>query len=155
MFPIENFSKAFLGLAIVTPVLFSGCLKQSGEALVTEKEHIAIREGVSPTPTPAEPSGSPSVAAEKAEDEDYRPLPPDEIVVDGSVMKAEVRGTGRDPRATDREQWLVKVELVRGGRKLIVQADQPLWEKWKVGDRVNVTYREGKYTGTVWSAEIK
>jgi len=25
----------------------------------------------------------------------------------------------------------------------------------KPGDHVQITYREGKYTGTIWSAEIK
>ena len=28
------------------------------------------------------------------------------------------------------------------------------WEKLRENDRVKVTYRAGKYTGTVWDAEI-
>jgi hypothetical protein len=33
--------------------------------------------------------------------------------------------------------------------------DQPRWEALKVGDRVKVTYKTGKYTGTVWDSEIE
>ncbi len=40
-----------------------------------------------------------------------RPMADDEIAVDGYVMKPEVRGTSRDPRAVNSaEQWLVKFE---------------------------------------------
>ena len=35
-----------------------------------------------------------------------------------------------------------------------VQTDQPQWEKVKISDRIKVTYRQAKYTGTVWDAEI-
>jgi hypothetical protein len=36
----------------------------------------------------------------------------DEIAVDGYVMKPEVRGTSRDPRALKHEQWMVKVRML-------------------------------------------
>jgi hypothetical protein len=36
-----------------------------------------------------------------------------------------------------------------------VQADQACFEKLKEGDRVKVSYRIGKYTGTVWDSEIR
>jgi hypothetical protein len=39
-------------------------------------------------------------------------------------------------------------------RRLDVQTDRPRWEKVKIGDRIKVTYRQGKYTGTVWDADI-
>ena len=39
-------------------------------------------------------------------------------------------------------------------RRIDVQADQEQWKKLKIGDRVKVSYRQGKYTGTVWSAQI-
>ena len=70
-------------------------------------------------------------------------------------MEKDVRGTGKDPRALTDEQWLVRVELISGGRKIDVHADRGQYEKVKPGDRVQITYREGKYTGTIWSAEIK
>ena len=35
-----------------------------------------------------------------------------------------------------------------------VQTDKLHWDKVKVGDRIKVSYRQGKYTGTVWAAEI-
>ena len=78
----------------------------------------------------------------------------DEIAVDGYVMKPEVRGTGRDPRALKAEQWLVKVRMLDDDRRIQVHADRAQWEKLRENDRVKVTYRIGKYTGTVWGAEI-
>ena len=79
----------------------------------------------------------------------------DEIAVDGYVMKPEVRGTSRDPRALSHEQWIVKVRMLDNGRTFQVPADQAKWEKWHENDRVKVRYRTGKYTGTVWAAEIE
>ncbi len=70
-------------------------------------------------------------------------------------MEKDVRGTSKDPRALTNEQWLVRVELISGGRKIDVHADRGQYEKVKPGDHVEITYREGKYTGTIWSAEIK
>lgn len=78
----------------------------------------------------------------------------DEIAIDGVVMKARDRGTGRDPRAFQDEQWLVKVRVIDGGRIFNVPAEKGQFEKFKEGDRVQVRYRVGKYTNTVWSSEI-
>jgi hypothetical protein len=69
-------------------------------------------------------------------------------------MKPEVRGTRRDPRALKDEQWLVKVRMINDGRTFNVQADQGQFDKLKEGDRVKVRYRLGKYTKTIWDAEI-
>jgi hypothetical protein len=66
-----------------------------------------------------------------------------------------VRGTGRDPRALKTEQWLVKVRMLDNGRTFHVPTDQSKWEKLRENDRVKVRYRTGKYTGTVWAAEIE
>jgi hypothetical protein len=79
----------------------------------------------------------------------------DEIAVDGYAMKPEVRGTSRDPRALKHEQWMVKVRMVDNGRTFQVPADQAKWEKLREHDRVKVKYRTGKYTGTVWAAELE
>ncbi len=79
----------------------------------------------------------------------------DEIAVDGYVMKAEARGTSRDPRALKHEQWIVKVRMLDDGRTFQVPADPAKWEKLRENDRVKVRYRTGKYTGTVWAAEIE
>jgi hypothetical protein len=84
-----------------------------------------------------------------------RPMADDEIAVDGHVMKPEVRGTSRDPRALKDEQWLVKVRMLNNVRTLQVPADQAQWEKLRENDRVKVRYRTGKYTGTVWTVEIE
>jgi hypothetical protein len=70
-------------------------------------------------------------------------------------MKKDVRGTSKDPRANPGvEQWRMTVQMVAGGRSFMVQAQQAQYERFKVGDRVKVRYRKGKYTDTVWSAEI-
>ncbi|HEY4271063.1 MAG TPA: hypothetical protein VGM65_03590 [Candidatus Udaeobacter sp.] len=79
----------------------------------------------------------------------------DEIEVDGHVMKPEVRGTSRDPRASKDEQWLVEVRMLDNGRTFQVPADQAQWKKLRENDQVKVRYRTGKYTGTVWAAEIE
>ena len=135
------------GLVFIFAVL--GCDKKRGEAVVIEKEHIAAKE-IQDTPS----SETPVPAAEAAPNYDERPLKPGEITVGPYVMLAEDRGTSRDPRASSYEQWVVTVQLIRGGRQFNVQADQRAWEKLKEGDRVEVTYRVGKYTGTVWSSKI-
>ena len=123
----------------------TGCEKKSGEAVVLEKEHIAATLPTAQTPN-AQSTASPN--------DKPRPMADDEIAVDGYVMKPEARGTGRDPRALKHEQWIVKVRMVDDGRRIQVQADQKQWEKLRENDRVKVTYRVGRYTGTVWGAEI-
>ena len=78
----------------------------------------------------------------------------DEIDVDGYVMKKDVRGTSRDPRALRTEQWNVKVRMTENGREFNVPTEQTRWERLKSGDRVKVKYSQGNYTGTIWGAEI-
>jgi len=70
-------------------------------------------------------------------------------------MKPEVRGTNRDPRALSAEQWLVKVRMIADARTFNVPADQARFNKLKAEDRVKVKYRVGKYTNSLWSAEIE
>jgi hypothetical protein len=126
-------------------ICVTGCEKKSGEAVVLEKEHIATTLPTAETPN-AQSTASPN--------DKPRPMADDEIAVDGYVMKPKARGTGRDPRALKHEQWIVKVRMVDDGRRIQVQADQTQWEKLRENDRVKVTYRVGRYTGTVWGAEI-
>jgi hypothetical protein len=61
----------------------------------------------------------------------------------------------KDERATNNEQWIVKVRMLDNGRKIQVRADRGQWEKLRENDRVKVTYRAAKYTGTVWDADIQ
>ena len=124
----------------------TSCEKNSGEAVVLTKEHIDAALPTAETPN-AQPGPSP--------DEQLRPMRDDEIAVDGYVMKPEMRGTNRDPRALHYEQWLVKVRMIDNGRTFQVPVDQAKWEKLREKDRVKVRYRTGKYTGTVWAAEIE
>ena len=127
-------------------IVFSGCEKNSGEAVVLAKEHIDAALPTAETPN-AESTPNP--------DEQLRPMADDEIAVDEYVMKPEARGTSRDPRALKHEQWIVKVRMLDNGRTFQVPADQARWEKLRENDRVKVRYRTGKYTGTVWAAEIE
>lgn len=124
----------------------TGCEKNSGEAVVLAKEHIDAALPTTETPT-TESTTNP--------DKQLRPIADDEITVDGYVMKAEARGTSRDPRAFKHERWIVKVRMLDNGREFQVPADQAKWQKLREDDRVKVRYRTGKYTGTVWAAEIE
>jgi hypothetical protein len=133
-----------LDLGLLAIFCLAGCEKQSGEAVVLAKEHIA-------SATIAETANAEHAASPN---EQPRPIGNDEITVDGYVMKPEARGTSRDPRALKDEQWLIKVRMIEDGRTFNVQANQGQFDKLKEGDRVRVRYRIGKYTKTVWSAEI-
>lgn len=146
---------------MVASVSVTGCWKKSGQAVVLDKEHIAAAE-ITPTPSPtAEQSASPKAPTpapdELASQEEVplRELAEDEIAVDTYVMKKDVRGTSRDPRASSDEQWIVNVQMIEDLRQIKVRTDQRHYDRLKVGDRVKVSYRQGKYTGTVWSAEIE
>ena len=133
-------------VAVFLIIAVTGCEKKRGEAVVITKEHIDAALPIAETPN-AKSAGTP--------DEQLRPMADDEMAVDGYVMKPEVRGTSRDPRALSHEQWLVKVRMLDNGRTFQVPADQAKWEKLHDNDRVKVRYRTGKYTGTVWAAEIE
>jgi len=132
------------GAALIVAV--AGCNKQSGEAVVLTKEHIDAALPTTETPNPQSTA---------APDVEIRPMADDEIAVEGYAMKPEVRGTSRDPRALSHEQWIVKVRMLDNGRTFQVPADQAKWEKLRENDRIRVRYRTGKYTGTVWAAEIE
>ena len=133
-------------VATCSIISLTGCDKKSGEAVVLAKEHIEAARPTTETVTTESTPGP---------DEQIRPMSDDEIAVDGYVMKAEARGTSRDPRALTHEQWIVKVRMVDNGREFQVPADQARWEKLRENDRVRVRYRTGQYTGTVWAAEFE
>jgi hypothetical protein len=81
--------------------------------VVLAKEHIDAALLTAETPY-AESAPGP--------DKQLRPMADDEIAVDGYVMKPEVRGTSRDPRALKDEQWMVKVRTLDNGRTFQVPA---------------------------------
>lgn len=136
---------------------FSGCSKKRSEAIVIAKEHIDVAE-IKPSPT-AKPSmddveDRPADSAE-VEGDTLRELAPDEITVDGFVMKKEIRGTGKDPRAKNEEQWRIQIQIADLGLSKTIQTDRAHYDKLKIGDRIRVAYYQGKYTGTVWAADIE
>ena len=142
----SGFAPLRLGVAFFVALSLAGCWKKRGEAIVVAKEHIDVAE-IKPSPSP----GSSPVNKEP----EYREMTPDEIDVDGIVMKKEVRGTSKDPRAGSEEKWLVKVEMVEVSRRFSIYTDRAHYDKVKVGDRIKVRYSEGKYTGTIWGSEIE
>ena len=133
-------------VAVLLMMCLVGCEKKSGEAVVLAKEHIAAAPPNAKTPNPQSSAGP---------NEQLRPIADDEITVDGHVMKPEVRGTSRDPRALQAEQRLVKVRMITDAQTFNVPAEQKQFDKLKEGDRVKVRYRVGKYTNAVWAAEIQ
>ena len=133
-------------LAIPLALCLASCAKKRGEAIVVAKEHIDVAE-IKPSPSP----GSSPVNEEPVIQE----MAPDEIDVDGIVMKKEVRGTSKDPRAGSEEKWLIKVEMVGVSRRFNIYSDRAHYDRVKAGDRIKVRYSEGKYTGTVCGSEIE
>ncbi len=80
----------------------------------------------------------------------------DAVVIGKDYVAATKQGEEiKDERATNRKQWIVKVRMLDNGRRVQVHVDQAQWEKLHENNRVKVTYRVGKYTGTVWDAEIE
>jgi len=80
----------------------------------------------------------------------------DAVVIGKDYVAAVKEGEEiKDERATNHEQWIVKVRTLDNGRTIEVHVDRAQWEKLRESDRVKVTYRVGKYTGTVWDAEIE
>ena len=127
-------------------IAVTACEKNSGEAVVLAKEHVDA----------ALPTGeTPNTESAPRPDSQLRPMADDEIAVDGYVMKPEARGTSRDPRALNHQQWIVKVRMLDNGRTFQVPTDQARWGKLRENDQVRVKYRTGKHTGTVWAAEIE
>ena len=69
----------------------------------------------------------------------------DAVVVGKDYVAAVKQGEEvKDERATNHEQWIVKVRMRDNGRTIQVQADQARWEKLHENGRVKVTYRVGK-----------
>lgn len=135
-----------LALVLLLAASFAACSKKSGEAIVVNKEHIDARPPNTFSPSPNETPAK--------EESTIREMAADEIEADGFVMKKEVRGTSKDPRASTDEQWCVSVEMVNSSRRFVVRTDRAHYEKLKKGDRVKVRYKEGNYTGTIWDADF-
>jgi hypothetical protein len=149
MMPRCYFAPLKAGLVLFGALTFCGCDQKKSEAIVSAKEHIDVAE-VKPSPTPVAASDA---AKEKAPE--YREMAPDEIDVDGFVMKKEVRGTSKDPRAKSEEQWRVKVDITNARQSCTILTDRARYDRLKIGDRIKVRYRQGQFTGKVWFADIE
>lgn len=139
-------------VGLVAIISLAGCARQSGDAIVLTKEHIDAAPPIAET---SDDKHAVSPAEIARAEETPRPMRDNEIAVDQYVMTKEVRSTSRDPRALKDEQWIVKVRMTHDGRTFNVQTDRAHFGRLKEGDRVYVTYRVGKYTNTVWGAEIE
>ncbi len=137
-------------VVVVLAATLSGCSKKRSAAVVLAKEHIDVAES-KPSPTPADPKDRTTEPEVTTAPE----LKPDEIEVDGYVMKKDVRGTSKDPRARNEEQWRITVQIEEIGLSKLIQTDRAHYDKLKVGDRIRVAYYKGNYTGTVWAADIE
>ena len=134
----------------------SGCSKKRSEAIVIAKEHIDVAESKpSPAATPSIDDVKDRPADTPVEGEALREMAPDEIAANGFVMKKEVRGTSKDPRASKEEQWRIEIRILDNGQSTTIHSDRAHYDKLKVGDRIKVAYYQGKYTGTVWAADIE
>lgn len=151
MIPRRCFVPLSAGVVLFVAVTLSSCDKKRSEAIVISKEHIDVAE-VKPSPTPEATSDETKTVSETTA---YREMAPDEIDVDGFVMKKEVRGTSKDPRAKDEEQWRITVEITNAGQSCTILTDRARYDNLKVGDRIKVRYRQGQYTGKVWFADIE
>lgn len=60
----------------------------------------------------------------------------------------------KDERATNHEQWIVKVRMRENGRTIEVRDDRAQWKKLRENDQVKIRYRVGKYIGTVWTPRL-
>ena len=131
-------SAAVVGSLVL--LTFAGCWKKSGEAVVIAKAYVPA-SAASETPTASPANGQ-------------VPSPTDEATPKNSAND-DSTAPPVDPRATSSEQWIVSVQMIADLRRIDVRVEQPQWNALKEGDRVQIAYRQGKYTGTVWSAEIK
>ena len=55
----------------------------------------------------------------------------------------------------DRDQWIIRTRMIYDQRAVNVHCEKDQFERVKVGDRVTVTYSQGKYTGTIWGGQIR
>ncbi len=78
------------------------------------------------------------------------------VVLDRDYIPATYStAAGEEGRELVAEQWILRVRMQDDAKRIRVSVDLPAWEKAKPGDRVKVSYSQGKYTGTVWAAELK
>ncbi len=121
---------------MIALLMLAGCWKQSGEAVVVGKDYIPAIEinempNESPLPETTPEGSTPANTPDTDEEEDYAYVDP--------------MGPPMDPRALKHEQWIVRVQMVVDRRQMDVRLEPARWETLKQGDRVHVTYHQGRY----------
>ena len=72
------------------------------------------------------------------------------------LSKEHIAGTpATSEQAAQPDRWIVQVEMISDLRKVNVEVAAARWDALKVGDRLKVSYSQGKYTGTIWGSELK
>ena len=78
-----------------------------------------------------------------------------EVTAKDYVAAAPKDGTPlTDERQLDHERWLINVEM-DDRRRTHVDVTPEAWRALKVGDRVQVDYEQGRYTGTLWGRRLE
>ncbi len=78
----------------------------------------------------------------------------DAVVTGKEYVPAQTGTTAIADNQLDHEQWIVEVEMANR-LKGSVPVEHARWESLKMGDKVKVSYSQGKYTGTIWGIEIQ
>ncbi len=77
-----------------------------------------------------------------------------EVTAKDSVAAAPKDGTPlTNERQLDHERWLIHV-MMSNRLRTQVEVTPEMWKSLKVGDRVQVNYEQGRYTGAIWSSRL-
>ncbi len=74
--------------------------------------------------------------------------------IPAQIISADGPATAQQEGTTPHDRWLVHVEMA-DGKKALADVEQAEWDELRVGDKVQATYKQGKYTGTVWYVELR
>ncbi len=73
--------------------------------------------------------------------------------IPAQIIPADGPAPAQQEGTTPHDRLLVHVEMADGKRPL-ADVEQAQWDELRVGDKVQATYKQGKYTGTVWYVEL-
>lgn len=74
--------------------------------------------------------------------------------IPAQIIPADGTEPARQEGATPHDRLLVQVAMA-DGKKALADVQQAQWDELRVGDKVKATYKQGKYTGTVWYVELR
>ena len=74
--------------------------------------------------------------------------------IPAQIIAENVPSPEQNERAIHHDQWLIHIETA-DRMKARADVEQAQWVALQVGDKVEATYSQGKYTGTVWSVSLR